>query len=187
MSSAATKGAHNTEFDTVNVSRPTRLRSHEPGAAAAAAAICAARARASGPGAFVANKVCDAVVVVDEAAAAAVVAVVEAGAVGGDKGGLLRSLSSPSFPPLSTAGFAAQNPGGDRVPRLFLSAESLLVPLVMLSGAPRGDTEAAAGFAASAGVAGGGDRVSGDACNQGLTLVHFSAQRKRLLWDRGCV
>jgi hypothetical protein len=22
---------------------------------------------------------------------------------------------------------------------------------------------------------------------QGLTLVHFSAQRKRFLWDRGCV
>jgi len=22
---------------------------------------------------------------------------------------------------------------------------------------------------------------------QGLTLVHFSAQRKRLLWDRGCI
>ena len=23
--------------------------------------------------------------------------------------------------------------------------------------------------------------------NQGLTLVHFSAQRKRFLWDRGCI
>jgi len=23
--------------------------------------------------------------------------------------------------------------------------------------------------------------------NQGLTLVHFSAQRKHFLWDRGCV
>jgi hypothetical protein len=22
---------------------------------------------------------------------------------------------------------------------------------------------------------------------QGLTLVHFSAQRKRFLWDRGCI
>jgi len=22
---------------------------------------------------------------------------------------------------------------------------------------------------------------------QGLTLVHFSAQRKRLLWERGCI
>jgi len=25
------------------------------------------------------------------------------------------------------------------------------------------------------------------AAGQGLTLVHFSAQRKRLLWDRGCI
>ena len=24
-------------------------------------------------------------------------------------------------------------------------------------------------------------------CGQGLTLVHFPAQRKRFLWDRGCV
>jgi len=24
------------------------------------------------------------------------------------------------------------------------------------------------------------------ASNQGLTFVHFSAQRKRFLWDRGC-
>jgi C4-dicarboxylate transporter len=23
--------------------------------------------------------------------------------------------------------------------------------------------------------------------HQGLTLVHFSAQRKRCLWDRGCI
>jgi hypothetical protein len=23
--------------------------------------------------------------------------------------------------------------------------------------------------------------------NQGLTLVHFSAQRKRFVWDRGCI
>jgi hypothetical protein len=23
--------------------------------------------------------------------------------------------------------------------------------------------------------------------NQGLTLVHFSAQRERILWDRGCM
>jgi len=23
--------------------------------------------------------------------------------------------------------------------------------------------------------------------NQGLTLVHFSAQRERFLWDRGCI
>ena len=23
--------------------------------------------------------------------------------------------------------------------------------------------------------------------DQGLTLVHFSAQRKRFLWDRGCI
>jgi len=23
-------------------------------------------------------------------------------------------------------------------------------------------------------------------CRQGLTLVHFSAQRKRFLWDKGC-
>jgi hypothetical protein len=22
---------------------------------------------------------------------------------------------------------------------------------------------------------------------QGITLVHFSAQRKRFLWDRGCI
>jgi hypothetical protein len=26
-----------------------------------------------------------------------------------------------------------------------------------------------------------------EAEGQGLTLVHFSAQRKRFLWDRGCV
>jgi len=25
------------------------------------------------------------------------------------------------------------------------------------------------------------------ALRQGLTLVHFSAQRKRILWDRGCI
>ena len=25
------------------------------------------------------------------------------------------------------------------------------------------------------------------AARQGLTLVHFSAQRKRFLWDRGCI
>ena len=25
------------------------------------------------------------------------------------------------------------------------------------------------------------------AASQGLTLVHFSVQRKRFLWDRGCV
>ena len=25
------------------------------------------------------------------------------------------------------------------------------------------------------------------ASDQGLTLVHFSAQRKRFLWDRGCI
>jgi len=25
------------------------------------------------------------------------------------------------------------------------------------------------------------------AAGQGLTLVHFSAQRKRFLWDRGCI
>jgi len=25
------------------------------------------------------------------------------------------------------------------------------------------------------------------ACSQGLTLVHFSAQRKRFLWDRGYI
>jgi len=24
-------------------------------------------------------------------------------------------------------------------------------------------------------------------CSQGLTLVHFSAQRKRFEWDRGCI
>ena len=27
----------------------------------------------------------------------------------------------------------------------------------------------------------------GPGCVQGLTLVHFSAQRKRFLWDRGCI
>ena len=26
-----------------------------------------------------------------------------------------------------------------------------------------------------------------EARQQGLTLVHFSAQRKRFLWDRGCI
>jgi len=26
-----------------------------------------------------------------------------------------------------------------------------------------------------------------DAVRQGLTLVHFPAQRKRFLWDRGCI
>ena len=148
--------------------RPTKLRSHDPGEAAAAAANCAARAKASGPGAFDACDVCDAVVVVVEAGAAAVVAVVvvvEAGAVGGENGGLLPSSSSPSFPPRSTAGFAAQNPGGDRVPRLCLAAESLLGPMVMELRSPRGDREAAAGCAASyAGVAGPGVRVSADAC-----------------------
>jgi len=31
-------------------------------------------------------------------------------------------------------------------------------------------------------------RRAGDAGHgQGLTLVHFSAQRKRFLWDRGCM
>ena len=30
--------------------------------------------------------------------------------------------------------------------------------------------------------------VVGSVCGRGLlTLVHFSAQRKRFLWDRGCV
>jgi hypothetical protein len=29
--------------------------------------------------------------------------------------------------------------------------------------------------------------LSADAACQGLTLVHFSAQRKHFLWDRGCV
>jgi len=29
--------------------------------------------------------------------------------------------------------------------------------------------------------------VSGSALNQGVSLVHFSAQRKRFLWDWGCV
>jgi hypothetical protein len=24
-------------------------------------------------------------------------------------------------------------------------------------------------------------------CGMGLTLVHFSAQRKRFLWDKGCI
>jgi len=27
----------------------------------------------------------------------------------------------------------------------------------------------------------------GDARRQGLTLVHFLAQRKQLVWDRGCI
>ena len=30
-------------------------------------------------------------------------------------------------------------------------------------------------------------RRSSLALAQGLTLVHFSAQRKRFLWERGCV
>jgi hypothetical protein len=29
-------------------------------------------------------------------------------------------------------------------------------------------------------------RCSTSTVSQGLTLVHFSAQRKRFLWDRGC-
>ena len=31
------------------------------------------------------------------------------------------------------------------------------------------------------------DEAPGGAHHQGLTLVHFSAQRKRFLWDRGCI
>ena len=30
-------------------------------------------------------------------------------------------------------------------------------------------------------------RASCEACSQGLTLVHFSVQRKRFLWNRGCI
>ena len=30
-------------------------------------------------------------------------------------------------------------------------------------------------------------RSSPAAVDHGLTLVHFSAQRKRFLWDRGCI
>jgi hypothetical protein len=33
----------------------------------------------------------------------------------------------------------------------------------------------------------GGERPVIELVRQGLTLVHFSAQRKRLLWDRGCI
>ena len=29
--------------------------------------------------------------------------------------------------------------------------------------------------------------MRGGHARQGLTLVHFSAQRKRFLWDRGCI
>jgi len=31
------------------------------------------------------------------------------------------------------------------------------------------------------------DKVLSSFAGQGLTLVHFSAQRKRFLWDRGCI
>ena len=30
-------------------------------------------------------------------------------------------------------------------------------------------------------------RIKVEESRQGLTLVHFSAQRKRFLWDRGCI
>jgi hypothetical protein len=36
-------------------------------------------------------------------------------------------------------------------------------------------------------AAGGSCARSITAVGQGLTLVHFSAQRKRIRWDRGCV
>jgi len=36
-----------------------------------------------------------------------------------------------------------------------------------------------------AAIAGDGDEVG--AVAQGLKLVHFSAQRKRFLWERGCI
>jgi hypothetical protein len=29
--------------------------------------------------------------------------------------------------------------------------------------------------------------LQSSACHQGLTLAHFSAQRKSCLWDRGCI
>jgi hypothetical protein len=32
-----------------------------------------------------------------------------------------------------------------------------------------------------------GPSMVSDTSYQGLTLVHFSAQRKRFLWDRGCI
>jgi len=39
----------------------------------------------------------------------------------------------------------------------------------------------------SVGVLGDRDRTRVRARVQGLTLVHLSAQRKRLVWDRGCI
>jgi len=31
------------------------------------------------------------------------------------------------------------------------------------------------------------DRFDDNGWGQGLTLVHFSAQHKRIVWDRGCI
>jgi len=48
-----------------------------------------------------------------------------------------------------------------------------------------GGTGRRAGRAGRAGWSAGRARSRGG--RQGLTLVHFSAQRKRCLWDRGCI
>ena len=45
----------------------------------------------------------------------------------------------------------------------------------------------AIGAAAGPGPASAPAPAPATACIQGLTLLHFSAQRKRFLWDRGCV
>ena len=42
-------------------------------------------------------------------------------------------------------------------------------------------------FTASAALAAGASVTYSAHGRQGLTLLHFSAQRKRFLWDRGCI
>jgi hypothetical protein len=78
---------------------------------------------------------------------------------------------------------------------VFRAATSASVTLNRAAAAAAAAPAFAAATSADDGDGGGacgGDGVravaGGDAaCSQGLTLVHFSAQRKRFLWDRGRV
>jgi len=48
-------------------------------------------------------------------------------------------------------------------------------------------TKSVPAMVGSGGGGGGGMPDAADAADQGLTLVHFSAQVERLQWDRGCM
>ena len=56
-------------------------------------------------------------------------------------------------------------------------------PLLQAGGGEGGDGSGAVGEGGGPGGGGGEPVLYG----QGLTLVHFSAQRKPFLWDRGCI